>query len=287
MAECAAALTVGRYTLPVYEIYKVGADIHWVDGLDVLGKVGFDLVVVPHWNNAEGGTHDTRRCFMGEQRFQKLEAKLPGNITIVGLDEHTACIIDLRTDQATVRGIGRVIVKQGGRQQVFTKGDVFPTSVLSGTTLDNQAQRIEMPPGTKQMVDKRHLSTFWDKIHAIEKDFTIGIQEHDSGKVTNALLEMDRAIWQGQQDLESSETISEAREILRDQIVVVGAALGEAPDNSKAILTPLVENLLKLRDQFRQNKQFAEADALRTSLERAGIQVEDTREGVRWRFGDS
>ena len=64
VAASAAALTVGRFTLPVYEIYKVGHDLHWVDGMDVLGQFGFDLVVIPHWNNAEGGTHDTRFCFV-------------------------------------------------------------------------------------------------------------------------------------------------------------------------------------------------------------------------------
>jgi peptidase E len=65
VAASAAALTVGRMTLPVYEIYKVGHDLHWVEGMNILGPLGFDLVVVPHWNNAEGGTHDTRFCFMG------------------------------------------------------------------------------------------------------------------------------------------------------------------------------------------------------------------------------
>ena len=62
VAASAAALTVGRFTLPVYEIYKVGHDLHWVDGMDILGQFGIDTVVVPHWNNAEGGTHDTRFC---------------------------------------------------------------------------------------------------------------------------------------------------------------------------------------------------------------------------------
>jgi len=56
VAASAAALTIGRFTLPVYEIYKVGQDIHWVDGLDILSQFGLHLVVVPHWNNAEGGT---------------------------------------------------------------------------------------------------------------------------------------------------------------------------------------------------------------------------------------
>ena len=32
----AAAIAVGRYALPVYEIYKVGEEPHWVEGLDLL-----------------------------------------------------------------------------------------------------------------------------------------------------------------------------------------------------------------------------------------------------------
>ena len=49
-----------------YEIYKVGVDPFWAEGMDILGQLGLPLVVVPHWNNAEGGTFDTRFCFMGE-----------------------------------------------------------------------------------------------------------------------------------------------------------------------------------------------------------------------------
>ena len=32
VAASAAALTVGRFTLPVYEIYKVGQELHWMEG---------------------------------------------------------------------------------------------------------------------------------------------------------------------------------------------------------------------------------------------------------------
>ena len=106
VAASAAALTVGRFTLPVYEIYKVGDELHWVDGMDILGQFGFNLVVVPHWNNAEGGTHDTRFCFMGEPRFRKLESMIPENLPVFGLDEHTACILDFERGQAEIKGIG-------------------------------------------------------------------------------------------------------------------------------------------------------------------------------------
>src|SRR5439155_1066371 len=37
----AAALTLGRFSVPVYEIYKVGHPVHWLDGLDLLRAAGF------------------------------------------------------------------------------------------------------------------------------------------------------------------------------------------------------------------------------------------------------
>ena len=103
VAASAAALTVGCFTLPVYEIYKVGEQLHWIDGMDILGKFGMDFVVIPHWNNAEGGNHDTRFCYMGEPRFNTLSAKLPDDVAVLGLDEHTACIIDLAREEITIK----------------------------------------------------------------------------------------------------------------------------------------------------------------------------------------
>ena len=114
VAASAAALTIGRFTIPVYEIYKVGHDIHWIDGLDILSRFGLNLVVVPHWNNAEGGTHDTRFCFMGEPRFQKLEMLLPEDAMILGIDEHTACIIDFQTQRIDIQGIGNLTIRKKG-----------------------------------------------------------------------------------------------------------------------------------------------------------------------------
>ena len=59
----AAAVTAGRWALPVYEIYKVGEPPHWVEGLDLLAKIlQVDVAVIPHFNNSEGGTYDTRFC---------------------------------------------------------------------------------------------------------------------------------------------------------------------------------------------------------------------------------
>ena len=93
----AAALTLGRFTIPVYEIYKAGQPVQWLDGLDLMSKAGFEgsCVVIPHYDNAEGGTHDTRFCYMGERRLAVMEAMLPDDAWVLGVDEHTAVIMDL------------------------------------------------------------------------------------------------------------------------------------------------------------------------------------------------
>src|SRR2546430_10964210 len=57
----AAALTLGSHTVPVYEIYKAGVEPAWVPGLDLVRRAtGLPAVLIPHYDNAEGGHHDTR-----------------------------------------------------------------------------------------------------------------------------------------------------------------------------------------------------------------------------------
>jgi hypothetical protein len=43
----AAAATAGRFTLPVYEIYKAGGAPRWLAGLDLLGPLGLNVAVIP------------------------------------------------------------------------------------------------------------------------------------------------------------------------------------------------------------------------------------------------
>ena len=72
--------------------------------------------------------------------------------------------------------------------------------------------------------------------------------------------------------------------MLRDLVVFLATKLGSPSEKNIACLKPLVEELLRLRDWFRRNKQWSEADAIRNSLERASIVVEDTREGPQWQL---
>ena len=127
----AAALTVGVVTIPVYEVYKVGEEPRWLEGLDLLGRAtGLHAAVVPHYDNAEGGTHDTRFCYMGERRLRALEAALPEGAFILGVDSHTALVLDLEAGTAAVAGLGGATVRVGGRSAVFRSGGEVPIAAL-------------------------------------------------------------------------------------------------------------------------------------------------------------
>ena len=115
IASSAAAAASGRVTIPVYEIYKAGVNPTWLDGLDVIGTLtGLAVAVVPHWNNNEGATHDTSRCFIGEARLQRLEREIPDGTAVLGIDEHTALTIDLGASSVTVAGKGAVTIRIPG-----------------------------------------------------------------------------------------------------------------------------------------------------------------------------
>jgi hypothetical protein len=253
--------------------------------MDILGQFGFDLVVVPHWNNAEGGTHDTRFCFMGEPRFRQLESLFPEKVSVLGLDEHTACILDFENNQAEIKGIGRVTLRSKGREVSFQSGDRLPLGVLKDGETDSDWRT---DTGQSLSPQKRSTPTpdsFWDKIHALEESFHKSLKERDHRTSTNALLELDRIIWRAQHELESAEDISQARDTLRDLIVLTGNELSASPGNQAECLAPLVEALLELRQKFRVKKQWDEADAIRDTLQSVDITVADTKNDSKWRVG--
>ena len=126
----AATLTLGSHSAPIYEIYKVGTAPHWLEGLDLLGRVGLHCAVIPHYDNAEGRDYDTRRCYLGERRLALLEAQLPEDVAILGIDEHTALILDLEADTARVLGRGHAYWRRGGEVRVLGRDAPTPLDAL-------------------------------------------------------------------------------------------------------------------------------------------------------------
>jgi len=127
----AATIAIGAWALPVYEIYKVGEDVRAVPGLDLFADFGLPLSLIPHWNNADGGADvDTSRCFVGMERFSQWCAQLPPGHTTVGLDEHTALIIDFQAGKCLVSGVSSVSLLRECDPIIYPARAEFPLTEL-------------------------------------------------------------------------------------------------------------------------------------------------------------
>jgi cyanophycinase-like exopeptidase len=253
----AAALTLGLLTIPVYEVYKVGEAPRWLEGLDVVGRAtGLRAAVVPHWNNAEGGTHDTRFCWLGEKRLVALEEQLPEGVFVLGVDEHTGLVIDLDSRACEVVGKGTVVVRVHGDEWVLNAGET--------TTIDEIASHA---PGSATSSAPAHVGAV-AALDAAAVDTAL-----EAGDVATALAlvgELDRAA-----------TSDDERGLVRSLIARAGAAVGEPVDVTETV-RPLVEVLLTLRGSARSEKRWADSDAIRDGLAGAGVEVRDTADGVEW-----
>lgn len=139
----AAVIALGVQALPVYEIYKVGEDPHWKPGLDFFDPYGLSLIFVPHWNNQDGGDElDTSRCFMGQARFETLLKMLPADQIVIGIDEHTAILMDCVAQCCHVLGQGSITMLKEGEQNVIPSGNSFPLADLVDCGMADPAEGL-------------------------------------------------------------------------------------------------------------------------------------------------
>lgn len=147
----AATVAAGAFALPIYEIYKAGHEPYWLNGLDLFGPFGLHLVFVPHWNNQEGGAElDTSHCFIGGERLEKLLDFLPPGMTVLGIDEHTALVIDMENGMAQVLGKGTVTLRRGKESPQILGHGRFPLDRLG--TYHLPAPESYLPAGLWQQV---------------------------------------------------------------------------------------------------------------------------------------
>jgi len=142
----AATIALGSLALPVYEIFKVGEEPHWKPGLGFFEPFGLNLVIIPHWNNNQGGNDvDTSRCFIGKPRFDILLEHLPPQTPILGIDEHTSLIMDLNSREGLVMGRGEVHFVQNHEERTFQSGETFSLEILGPVRLPDYPPRHISP----------------------------------------------------------------------------------------------------------------------------------------------
>jgi hypothetical protein len=298
----AAAATAGRFTLPVYEIYKAGGAPRWLDGLDLLSPFGLNVALIPHYDNAEGGRYDTRHCYLGERRLAVMERDLPADAAVLGVDEHTAVLIDLRTSDVEIRGRGGVTVRRSGHSVVLPAGTRLPMAelrelvqglrqaaggrdALEGTEgTEGRDGRGPADPGLGDgaAAGDGEMLPLPEIMAAAEQRFEAAAGTRDADAMVGVILELETAIGQWEADMDEDQGTEQARALLRRLVGRLGRAAQDGLTDPRERLRPAVEPLLELRAALRGAGNFAAADAIREALTGAGFDVSDTPEGTRW-----
>jgi hypothetical protein len=278
----AAAVTVGTYALPVYEIYKVGATPQWMPGLGLTEELGLDVAVIPHYDNTEGGTHDTRYCYLGERRLTALETDLPADGGVIGVDEHTAVVIDLATESVAVVGRGGLTVRRAGRSTVLPAGSDLTVSDLRAMFAGGPAPEPPTPAPTSASAPAAASRTLVEVTRETEARFTAAQGDRDSKAMVEAILDLESAIREWSADTEEDEGTGLARDVLRGLVIRLGEAATEGVRDPDDVVRPLVEPMLSLRERLRDDASYDTADCLRDILISAGIEVHDTEAGTEW-----
>jgi hypothetical protein len=296
----AAAATAGRFTLPVYEIYKAGGAPRWLDGLDLLGPFGLTVALIPHYDNAEGGRYDTRHCYLGERRLAAMERSMPADAAVLGVDEHTAVLIDLRTGDVEIRGRGGMTVRRSGHSVVLPAGSRLPLAELRELVqgIRRAAGGGDAPEATEGTggtdpadpgggdgsvgAGDGEMLPLPEIMAAAERRFEAAAGTRDADAMVGVILELETAIGQWEADMDEDQGTEQARALLRGLVGRLGRAAQDGLADPRERLRPAVEPLLELRAALRGAGNFAAADAIREALTGAGFDVSDTPEGTRW-----
>ncbi|HUZ56671.1 MAG TPA: hypothetical protein VMU94_29620 [Streptosporangiaceae bacterium] len=290
----AAAAATGFVAVPVYEIYKVGADPHWLDGLDLFGVLGLKVAVIPHYDNAEGGTHDTRFCYLGERRLAVLERELPADAAVLGVDEHTALILDLVAQEAEVVGRGGATVRKLGVSTVLQAGSRITLPDLrlmvrsgspapghpghAGPGLAGQDEPQERPRAAPSQPGQALSEVTSDA----EGRFEAAVRERDGATMVSAILDLEAAIEAWSTDTDENDSADRARAVLRGLVVRLGRTAEQGLADPADQLRPAVEPLVTLREDLRRERSYAAADVIREALTAAGVELQDSPDGTSW-----
>ncbi|WP_371791231.1 hypothetical protein OG285_15165 [Streptomyces sp. NBC_01471] len=285
----AAACTVGFAALPVYEVYKAGHTPVWLDGLDLLGALDLPVAVIPHYDNAEGGTHDTRFCYLGETRLAAMETQLPDTAAVLGIDEHTALIIDLDAAIARVWGRGVLTVRRRGVSTLIPSGTTLTLERLRALAAGTDQGGV---PAARQPTTEPEAAThaadqpvtLQEAVATAEARFDAARTALDAGGMVDAILALETVITAWATDTEEDLGADWARTVLRGMIRQLTQPAQQGMLEPDLTIGLIADPLLDLRRRLRAQGAYDLADLLRDALAAGRIQIRDAPEGSRWQF---
>jgi cyanophycinase-like exopeptidase len=300
----AAAIALGTVAMPTHEIYRGGADPHWLPGTDLLGLLtGISAAIIPHYDLApKKGSHDMSCCYIGERRMRQLERQLPPDTHLIGIDEHTALILELGSGTARVVGRGGVTVRVDGQADVIPAGTEVPLSDLNpkrprvakeATEVTEAIESIEATEATKPAPGRgsdlsadhsvgpsaQPVGVAADSAYA---EFEAALVERDADTAASVMLDVERILSDSLADGTDPVAVAHARRILRGMMLELAGAASDGLADPSEKVAPLVSAVLEQRSAARQRRDYATADHLRDQLSNAGIEVRDSSRGAEW-----
>jgi peptidase E len=256
----AAALTAGSHTIPVYEMYKVGDEPHWLPGLNLIERhTGMPAAIIPHYDNADGANHDTRFCYIGERRLRVMESLLPPEVFIIGVDEHTGIRFDLDQRTAHVFGRGTMTIRHHGESWTVSSGE----SATFEEIISHTGSTIVLgEPAPLFKVDP----------HKVEELL-------DAGKVSDAV---DALL-----NLDELDRDTETRAAVHSLVTRLGHIAASPKVDIMSVIGPYVDALLQARQAARAGGRWDDADAIRDQLMEMKVTIQDTKEGSSWEIESS
>ena len=266
--------------MPVYEIYKAGVTPAWEPGLNLVEQAtGLPAVVIPHYDNAEGGHHDTRYCYLGERRLSALERDLPDESFVLGVDEHTAVELDLAAGTATVVGNGRLTVRRHGRSVVYPSGSVLDLDDLAKGTGGAPARPAGPAEGSREPAPAADTASL-----RADTAFDAALAARDVDGCVAAILDLEQALLAWSADTLTSDEGDHARASLRRMVLRLGELASVGARDPADVVGPYVQALLDLRARARSAGDYAGSDWIRDRLGEAGVDVRDTPSGAEWQL---
>ena len=288
----AAALTLGKATVPVYEVYKVGQDVERLDGLDILSSIGINAAVIPHYDNAEGGNHDTRFCYLGEKRLELFETMLDNDTYVLGVDEHTGLIIDMDTQEATVVGNGGVTLRVKSQSFVYPTGSVLPLSLLqdpfqlldpgASTTSTSAVRASSTETQIRDAQTNSVSSSLEQSLQHTSQEFEQAMKDRNAEGAVRAVLALEQAMVDWKADTLQGDVSDRCRATLRSMMSQLGDAAVSGVRDPREVVSPYIEAMLAVRAIVRAEKRFDLSDIIRDAFASLNIEVRDTPQGAEW-----
>src|SRR5690606_5008828 len=222
-------------------------------------------------------------------RLSAMESSLPEDAFVLGVDEHTAVILDPAAGTATVAGNGVMTVRRQGQSTTYPPGAIVDFEEMAAAGGSGRPGAAGAIPPTEVAEPEEPADPAEPSVPAlslrqatvqIAKRFEAAMARRDVDGGAEAILALEQVLLDWSADTLTSDEGTFARGRLRSMVVAMGELAKVGARDPREVVGPFIEALLEVRDQARRARDFATSDRIRDRLTAAGVEVRDTPTGT-------